>query len=69
MLEYFKVVLAKVSFDKTLFEKELWKALKNLMINEVKELREWCYLKFRKKHQDIIERCFSKFNKQLNMSV
>ena len=69
MLEYFKTVLAKVSFDKGLFEKELWKALKNLMLNEVRELKKWCYKKFGKKHQEIIERCFAKFNKQLNLSV
>jgi len=69
MLEYFKVVLAKVSFDKTLFEKELWKALKNLMVNEVHELRKWCYLKFGKKHNDVIEKCFAKFNKQSYLSI
>ena len=69
MLEYFKVILAKVSFDKVLFEKELLKALKNLMINEVKELKKWCTSKFKKKHSDIIDRCFSKFNRQLNLSI
>lgn len=69
MLEYFKVILAKVSFDKVLFEKELIKALKNLMINEVKELKQWCTSKFNAKYSDIIDRCFGKFSKQLNLSI
>lgn len=51
MLEYFKMILEKVSFDKLLFEKELRKALAQLKPTEREDLRRWCYLKFTKYHQ------------------
>lgn len=54
MLEYCKTVLAKVSFDKSLFEKELKKALQSLIPEEIKQLREWCYSNF-SEHQLILE--------------
>jgi len=41
MLEYSKIVLKKVSFDTRLFCKELKKALKTLLPNEVEELKVW----------------------------
>ncbi|APQ16003.1 hypothetical protein [Maribacter hydrothermalis] len=41
MLEYSKTVLKKVSFDTLLFCKELKKALKTLLPEEVDELRVW----------------------------
>ena len=46
MLEYVKLILEKVSFDRKLFEKELQKGLKQLVPAEVKQLKEWCYKKF-----------------------
>ncbi|PKQ67410.1 hypothetical protein [Raineya orbicola] len=51
MLEYFKMILEKVSFDKLLFEKELRKALAQLKPTEREDLRRWCYLNFTKYHQ------------------
>ncbi len=57
MLEYFKTVLSKVSFDKRLFEKELQKALKSLVPEEVKQLRDWCYARFAQ-HEVILQRVF-----------
>lgn len=48
MLEYVKMILEKVSFDKVLFEKELKKGLSMLIPSEVKELKSWCYAKFEK---------------------
>lgn len=39
MLEYTKVVLDKVSFDATLFCKEVQKAVKRLLPHELDELR------------------------------
>ncbi|MEO9482593.1 MAG: hypothetical protein ABJG47_04080 [Ekhidna sp.] len=59
MLEYFKTILSKVSFDKRLFEKELRKAIKALIPDEVYELKEWCYAKFGKKYEPILISCFS----------
>ena len=41
MLEYYKTVLQKVSFDAKLFSKELKKAVSKLLPNEIEELRRW----------------------------
>lgn len=59
MLEYFKTILSKVSFSKFLFEKELRKAIKVLIQEEVSELRRWCYSKFGNIYQAILNRCFN----------
>ncbi|WP_234735956.1 hypothetical protein [Tellurirhabdus bombi] len=58
MLEYIKTILQKVSFDKTLFEKELKKAIRDLVPDEVKELKSWCYEKFSNLYLSILNRCF-----------
>lgn len=41
MYEYTKTVLDKVSFDVTLFCRELEKALKRLLPHEIEELKVW----------------------------
>ncbi len=58
MLEYGKVILQKVSFDKGLFEKELRKTIARLMPREVDELRQWCYTQFGDMHYLVLDRCF-----------
>jgi len=58
MLEYFKLILSKVSFSKYLFEKELRKAIKILIGEELKELQRWCYGRFGDIYKSIIQRCF-----------
>lgn len=58
MLKYVKTVLTRVSFDARLFEKELRKAIKMLVADEINELREWCYMTFGQQHQAILNRCF-----------
>ena len=58
MLNYVKTVLTKVSFDGKLFEKELRKAIRMLIADEVRELRNWCYASFSKEHEAILNRCF-----------
>ncbi len=60
MLDYFKTVLAKVSFDQLLFEKELKKALQSLIPEEIRQLREWCYAQFAE-HRPILNVCFSEY--------
>jgi len=60
MLEYAKMILEKVSFDRRLFEKELWKALINLVKEEVQVLRAWCYEKFGKMYTAVLDRCFTR---------
>ena len=60
MLEYFKTILAKVSFDRSLFEKELRKAIVSLIPEEVKQLKAWCYEQFGQKYQPVLNSCFEK---------
>ena len=58
MLNYVKTVLSRVSFDARLFEKELRKAIKLLLTEEIQELRNWCYANYGQQHQAILNRCF-----------
>ncbi len=58
MLNYAKFILEKVSFDQQLFEKELSKHLSELIVEEVVELKNWCYENFGHKHEIILKRCF-----------
>jgi hypothetical protein len=60
MLEYVKLVLQKVSFDKKLFEKELKKSIQYLNQNhEIEELRDWCYKQFNnQEYAPILDNCF-----------
>ncbi len=44
MLEYYKTVLQKVSFDVKLFSKELKKAISKLLPEEIEELKTWLQL-------------------------
>jgi hypothetical protein len=46
VLEYSKMVLEKVSFDKKLFKKELRKALRWIKKDEVRQLILWCRDKY-----------------------
>jgi hypothetical protein len=58
MLEYVKLILSKVSFDKILFEKELTKSLKMLKRDELLELKQWCHERFSDIHLLIVNRVF-----------
>lgn len=58
MLNYFKSILTRVSFDARLFEKELTKAIKSLIAEELQELKAWCYANFEDQHEAILNRCF-----------
>lgn len=46
MLEYSKIILAKVSFDPYLFKKELIKAIQCLNRNEAEELVKWIKMNY-----------------------
>jgi len=63
-LDYVKVILQKVSFDAKLFEKELRKAIKTLVADEIKELRAWCSEQFGIMYNQLIEKCFSKMRRK-----
>ncbi len=58
MLEYFKMILNKVSFDRTLFEKELRKAVSRLVGADILELKNWCYQNFAPRYGMILDRTF-----------
>ena len=58
MLNYVKTVLTKVSFSALLFEKELRKAIKLLIGEEVNDLKNWCYTRYGNEYEDILNRCF-----------
>jgi hypothetical protein len=59
MLNYVKTVLARVSFDARLFEKELRKAIKVLIAEELQELRRWCYANYEVQYGPVLNRCFA----------
>ena len=58
MLEYIKTILVKVSFDKKIFEKELRKAIRSLIGDELDDLKQWCYAQFYDTHPHVLRRCF-----------
>jgi hypothetical protein len=58
MLDYVKLILQKVSFDEQLFEKELKKNLKELLREDVLELKKWCYEQFSDSYSPILNSCF-----------
>ncbi|RIJ36858.1 hypothetical protein [Pontibacter oryzae] len=60
MLEYVKTILLKVSFDKMLFEKELRKAFRFLVQEEIQQLKKWCYEQFSGMYLIILNRVFRK---------
>lgn len=60
MLEYIKTILSKVSFDKMLFEKELKKAFKVLALDEIQQLKRWCYDKFSNVYLRVLNKVFGK---------
>lgn len=59
MLEYFKTILSKVSFDRKLFEKELKKAIKSVVEDELNELKRWCQDNFGQTYGSVIEQQFA----------
>jgi hypothetical protein len=54
MLELSKKILTKVSFDKSLFRKELTKAHNLLVVEEKVMLKFWCLATFGFQYRDII---------------
>jgi hypothetical protein len=59
LLEYFKIILQKVSFDAKLFEKELRKAINQLIKSDLLVLKKWCYEQFGKIYRSILKSVFS----------
>ena len=63
MLDYCKTILEKVSFDKTLFRKELTKAVKWLKLDEKMLLMVWCIGTFGHKYKDVINEVYKNITK------
>jgi len=59
MLEFCKKVLAKVSFDRALFAKELKKSMRWLKVAERESLKKWCLKKYGDLYGDLILTTFS----------
>ncbi len=58
MLEFTKRILLKVSFDLSLFEKELNKAFQWLNNIDLEKLKLWCYTNFSKLYTPILDKFF-----------
>jgi hypothetical protein len=63
MFELSKNILEKVSFDKTLFRKELTKAVKWLAPNEKLLLKVWCLGTFGHQYKDVIMEVYKNVTK------
>ena len=61
MLDYVKMILLKVSFNKALFEKELRKSLRMLVPTEVPDFRNWCYQQFDNIYHKVLNSVFGSF--------
>jgi hypothetical protein len=58
MLNYYKRILAKVSFDSTLFTKELKKSIQRLEAVDLEALYDWCIVQFGSRYGEIIQSAF-----------
>ena len=63
MYELSKNILEKVSFDKTLFRKELIKSVKWLKPDEKMLLMVWCVSTFGHKYSDVITEVYKNITK------
>lgn len=63
MFELSKNILEKVSFDKTLFRKELGKSVKWLKPNEKTLLKVWCLATFGNQYKNEILEVFKNVTK------
>ncbi len=60
MLELSQKILQKVSFDKTLFKKELMKSIRWIKPSEKTVLLMWCLTNFGQHYKDEITDAFSR---------
>jgi hypothetical protein len=58
MLEHQKLILAKLSHDKSMFRKEIIKSFRWLKSYEIIQLHRWLRDNFRRKHADTIQEVF-----------
>ncbi|HYG51134.1 MAG TPA: hypothetical protein VD905_09545 [Flavobacteriales bacterium] len=58
MLDFCKQVLHKVSFDRSLFEKELRKSLKRIGSEDLAAFRTWCLVTFGVMYPEVLRNVF-----------
>lgn len=63
MLDYIKLILLKVSFSRSLFEKELRKALRQVSPADFAELKTWCYAQFGRIYRRILKATFAFYSR------
>ncbi|MGY3091525.1 hypothetical protein ACVWYF_004593 [Hymenobacter sp. UYAg731] len=68
MLDYMKMILTKVSFNKALFEKELRKALKMIKPVELPDFRIWCYRQFARLYRRVLKRVFGSITPEIGLT-
>jgi len=61
MLEYSKIILPKVSFSRSLFEKELIKCINWVEPQQLPELYKWCDENFGDMYPQILEEVFAEY--------
>ena len=59
MLEYAKIILPKVSFSRVLFQKELNKCISWVEQDQLQELHDWCYEKFKDAYPNVLADAFT----------
>ena len=59
MLEYAKVILPNVSFNRELFRKELAKCINWAGDSELDYLKRWCFDNFQEQYPDILIEAFT----------
>ena len=67
-LIYVKLILAKVSFDASIFKRELHKAVNVLLPHEIKSLEQWCYRRFGDIYGSLLDECFSDPNHRIRLT-
>ena len=66
MLKMYKEILTKVSFDRQLFKKELFKALKWVGTPiELYQFRMWCIQEFGRKHPEVLKEVFQQIDSKM----
>lgn len=58
-LAYVKLILAKVSFDPSIFKRELHKAVDGLLPQDLNCLEQWCYRRFGDIYGALLDECFA----------
>jgi hypothetical protein len=66
MLAYYKQVIDKVSFSAYLFEKEMRKAVRAILPDDLDELRDWAFEKYESLYRSILERIFGSMLPKMN---